>query len=163
MRAAHAPGIGAGILSIALLLLPLPAAAELGLNIFGFAYHFDRELARERNLDNEFIAGAGLRYTTGRGEPFQWVADVGAYHDSGRNTAYFAGAGPAWKISRGWYLAVALAAMQSDTYNRGRVFVAPLPLAAYDFRSVTLNFTFVPKASQFNDIPTFVMWLTWWP
>lgn len=147
----------------AALLLPLPAAAELGLNVFGLAYHFDRELAREKNLDNEFIAGAGLRYSTGRGKPLQWVADVGAYRDSGRNTAYFAGVGPAWQVSGGWHASVALALFKSDTYNRGRAFIAPLPLVGYEFRSVTLNFTFIPKVAQFNEIPTFAMWLTWWP
>jgi hypothetical protein len=146
-----------------LLALPFPATAELGLNVYGLAYHFDRDLARERGLDNEFIAGIGLRYRAARSERLHWVMDVSVYHDSGRNTAYLAGAGALWKVSQGWRLGGALAAFRSDTYNRGRVFVAPLPLAAYEFRAVTLNFTYVPKLSELNDVATLAVWLTWWP
>jgi hypothetical protein len=145
-----------------LLALPLPAAAELGLNIYGLAYHVDRDRARRSGLDNQFIAGVGLRYRVAHSERLQWVVDVSAYHDSGRNTAYAAGAGALWKLTAGWRLGGALAALQSDTYNRGRPFVAPLPLAAYEFRTVTLNFTYVPKISELNDVATFAMWLTWW-
>jgi Antimicrobial peptide resistance and lipid A acylation protein PagP len=146
-----------------LLVLPFPAAAELGLNLYGLAYHFDRDHARERGLDNEFIAGIGLRYRVAHSERLHWVMDASAYHDSGRNTAYVAGAGALWKVTPGWRLGAALAAFQSDTYNRGRLFVAPLPLAAYEFRSVTLNFTYIPKLSELNDVATLAMWLTWWP
>jgi len=145
------------------LTLPFPAAAELGLNLYGLAYHFDRELAREAGLDNEFIAGVGLRYRTAHSEQLDWVLDVSTYYDSGRNMAYLAGAGLLWKVSSGWRLGGALAAFKSDTYNRGRAFVAPLPLVAYEFRSITLNFTYVPKLSEINDVATLAMWLTWWP
>jgi len=146
-----------------LLLLPVPAAAELGLNLYGLAYHFDRDRARETGLDNEFIAGVGLRYRAAHSERIDWVMDLSAYYDSGRNTAFVAGAGALWKVSSGWRLGGALAAFQSDTYNRGRAFVAPLPLLAYEFRSITLNFTYVPKLSEINDVATLAMWLTWWP
>jgi hypothetical protein len=150
------------VLSIALA-LPFPAAAELGLNLFGLAYHVDSDRAREAGLDNELIAGVGLRYRAAHSERLQWIFDLSAYHDSGRNTAYLAGAGALWKVSAGWRLGGALAALQSDTYNRGRAFVAPLPLAAYEFRSVTLNFTYVPRLSEINDVATLAAWLTWWP
>jgi hypothetical protein len=42
-----------------------------------------------------------------------------------------------------------------------RAFVVPLPLAAYEFRSVTLNFTFFPRQSGIDDVATLAMWLTW--
>jgi len=145
-----------------LLALPFPVAADLGLNLYGFAYHFDRDLARASGLDNEIIAGIGLRYRAAHSERLHWVMDVSAYHDSGRNTAYLAGAGALWKVTPGWRLGAALAAFQSDTYNRGRVFVTPLPLAAYEFRSVTLNFTYSPKLAELNDVATLAVWLTWW-
>jgi hypothetical protein len=146
-----------------LLALPLPVAAELGLNLYGLAYHFDRDLARASGLDNEFIAGVGLRYRAAHSERVDWVVDVSAYHDSGRNTAGLVGLGALWKVTPGWRLGGALAAFQSDTYNRGRAFIAPLPLAAYEFRAVTLNFTYVPRLSEVNDVATLAMWITWWP
>jgi hypothetical protein len=145
------------------LALPLPAAADLGLNVYGLAYHFDRTRARETGLDNEIIAGLGLRYRVAHSERLQWIFEAGAYHDSGRNTARLAGAGALWKVTQGWRLGGALAAFKSPTYNRGEAFVAPLPLAAYEFRSVTLNFTYVPRVQEINHVATVALWLTWWP
>jgi hypothetical protein len=149
-------------IAVLLLAVPLPAAADLGVSFYGLAYHFDRSRARDMGLDNEFIAGLGLRYRIPHSERLQWVFEAAAYHDSGRNTALIAGAGALWKVTPGWRLGGALAAFKSDTYNRGDPFVAPLPLAAYEFRSLTLNFTFIPRMSEVNEVATLAVWLTWW-
>jgi hypothetical protein len=159
----HAGVLARLFASCVLLALPLPAAADLGLNLYGLAYHFDRDRARDSGLDNEFIAGVGLRYRAARDERLHWIADLSVYRDSGRNTALLAGAGALWKVTPGWRVGGAFAAFKSDTYNRGRAFVAPLPLAAYEFRSVTLNVTFIPRLSKINDMATLAVWLTWWP
>lgn len=153
----------ARLLIVALLFLSWPAAAEqLGVNIYGLSYHFDRERAHRSGLDNEVNPGLGLRYRVLRSERLQWILEAGVYHDSGRNTAVVVGAGALWKVSAGWRLGGGLAALQSDTYNRGEAFIAPFPLAAYEFQRATLNFTFIPRASQVNDIPVLAAWLTWW-
>ena len=144
------------------LALPLPAAAELGINLYGFSYHFDRNRARALDVDNEVNPGLGLRYRIPQSERLQWIVDVGGYRDSGRNTALLAGAGALWKVTAGWRLGGALAILDSDTYNRGRTFIAPLPLAAYEFRSATLNFVYLPKVSDVNEVATLGFWLTWW-
>jgi hypothetical protein len=149
-------------IALAALALPLPAAAELGINFYGLAYHFDRSRARETGLDNEIIAGLGLRYRVAHSDRLQWVFEAGAYHDSGRNTALVSGAGALWKVTPGWRLGGALVAFKSDTYNRGEAFLAPVPLAAYDFRSFTLNATYIPRLSEINDVATLAVWLTWW-
>ena len=143
--------------------LPLPAAADLGLNIYGLAYHFDRSRAREAGLNNELIAGLGLRYRVPHSEQMSWVLEGGAYRDSGRNTALVAGAGALWKVSGGWRLGGALVGFKSDTYKRGKAFLAPLPLLTYDYRSVTLNFTYVPRVAEINDVAALAFWVTWWP
>ena len=148
---------------LAALLVPLSGhAQDLGINIYGLAYHFDRDRARDAGLDNELIAGLGLRYRVPHSERLQWVFDAAAYRDSGRNTALLAGAGALWKVSAGWRLGGALAALRSDTYNRGDAFIAPVPLAAYEFRGGMLNFTYIPRASQVNDVAAVAAWLTWW-
>ena len=143
--------------------LPFPAAADLGLNLYGLAYHFDRDRAQALGLGNQFIAGGGLRQRVVHSERMQWVFDVSVYNDSGRNTAYLAGAGALWRISEGWRLGGGLVAFQSDSYNGGRAFVTPLPLLAYEFRSMTLNVTFAPKLKELNDLATLAIWITWWP
>lgn len=142
--------------------LPSPALGDLGLNIYGFAYHFDRDRARAAGLDNEIIGGLGMRYRVRHSAQLQWIFDAAAYRDSARNTALLAGAGALWHVSQSWRVGGALAAFRSDTYNQGKAFVAPLPVAAYEFRPVTLNFAFTPRWSEVNDVATLAVWLTWW-
>jgi hypothetical protein len=150
------------LFACAALALPLPAAADLGLNLYGLSYHFDRSQARAIGVDNEFNPGLGVRYRVPHSERLQWIFDAGAYRDSGRNTALLAGAGALWQVSEGWRLGGALTVLHSDTYNRGRTFVAPLPLAAYEFRSATLNFVYLPKVSDLNEVATLGVWATVW-
>jgi hypothetical protein len=137
-------------------------AGELGVNVYGLSYHFDRDEARRIGVDNEFNPGLGARYRVPR-ERYEWVFDAGVYRDSGRNTAVVAGAGALWKPTRNIGLGAALAVFNSDTYNRGKTAVAPLPLASYDLGAATLNFTYLPKVSDINDVATLGFWVTLWP
>lgn len=141
-------------------------AGDFGVNVYGASYHFERREARERNVDNEFNPGLGLRYRRRHDARFDWFAEAGAYRDSGRNTAVLAGAGAFWKPggdASGWRLGGGLAFVHSDTYNRGRAFVAPFPVAAYEWRGVTLNVTYIPKVRRVNDISALGAWITIWP
>jgi hypothetical protein len=151
---------------LAALLLLLPASAKaqqtLGVNLYGLSYHLDRERAREIGVDNEINPGLGVRYRVPHSERLQWIFDAGAYRDSGRNTALLAGAGALWRVSPGWRLGGALVVLDSDTYNEGKTFVAPLPLAAYEFRSAALNFVYLPKVSDLNEVATLGFWATIW-
>ncbi len=45
----------------------------------------------------------------------------------------------------------------------GKAFIAPFPVAAYEWRHVTVNVTFIPKISRVNEINTLGFWLTFWP
>ena len=138
------------------------AENELGINVYGLSYHFDRDQAKALGLDNEVNPGLGLRYRIPR-ERFDWFLDGGAYRDSGRNTAVYAGAGAFWKPAGGFRLGAALAFFHSDTYNDGDAFVAPVPILAYEWRAVSVNMVYFPKVSSLNDIHTLGFWLTLWP
>ena len=147
------------------LAVPAASAAEagcLGVNLYGASYHFDRSRARESGVDNEFNPGLGVRYRVPHSERVDWIVDAGAYRDSGRNTALLAGAGALWKATEAVRLGGALVVLDSDTYNRGKTVVAPLPLAAYELRRVTLNAVFIPKVSDINEVATLGFWITWW-
>lgn len=146
----------------ALLALPAPALGEIGLNFYGFSYHFDRGRARELEVDNEINPGLGLRYRVPHSERLQWIFDVGAYRDSGRNTALVAGAGGLWHATHRLRLGAALALFDSDTYNRGRTAVAPVPVAAYELDRAMLNFVYLPKVREVNEVATLGFWVTWW-
>jgi hypothetical protein len=143
-------------------LLPLHAWADLGINVYGLSYHFDRQRARELRVDNEVNPGLGVRYRIPHSERLAWVFDVGAYRDSGRNTALLAGAGGLYAVSAGWRLGAALAVLDSDTYNRGKTTLVPLPLAAYETRPVTFNVVYMPKVSDINEVATLGFWATVW-
>jgi hypothetical protein len=137
--------------------------SDLGVNIYGLSYHFDQDEAERLGVDNNLNPGLGLRYEFARHERWSFFADAGAYYDSGKNTAVYGGVGALWQVVGGLRIGAALAVMDSDTYNNGRTFVAPLPLAAYDFGPVTVNLTFFPKVSKFNDVATLGLWFTVWP
>jgi hypothetical protein len=141
----------------------LAHAGELGVNVYGLSRHLDRAKARELHVDNERNPGLGLRYRVPQGERLDWIFDTGLYHDSGRNTAFVAGAGGSWHATEHLRLAGALAFFKSDTYNRGRAGIAPLPLAVWDTRPVSFNFVYFPKVREINSVATVGFWLRLWP
>lgn len=150
------------LLVVALTLLAPAASADLGINLYGLSYHFDRSRAREAGLDNEVNPGIGVRYRTKHSEGLDWIFDVGGYRDSGRNTALLAGAGGLFRITEHLRLGGALVVFDSETYNRGRTVLAPLPLAAIDTPGMTFNLFYTPSLSDLNDVATLGFWVTWW-
>ena len=144
------------------LFLPLPAWAQLGINIYGLSHHFDRGRARELRVDNEINPGLGVRYRVPHSERLAWIFDAGAYRDSGRNTALLAGAGGLYTVSAGWRVGGAIVVLDSATYNRGKTTLAPVPLAAYETRPVTFNFVYLPRVADINEVATLGFWATWW-
>jgi hypothetical protein len=136
---------------------------DVGVDVYGLSYHFDRDRAKQLDVDNSFNPGLGVRYNFAQVERWTFFADAGAYYDSGRNTAVYGGVGALWQVVGGLQIGAALAVMDSDTYNRGKTFVAPLPLVAYDFGPVMVNLTYFPKISDYNEVATLGLWFTLWP
>lgn len=132
------------------------------MHLYGLSYHFERARAREAGLTNEVNAGLGLRYRLPR-EDYDWVFDAGAFRDSARNTAVLAGAGLVWKPTMRVRLGAALVLMESDTYNGGDPFIAPIPAVAYEWRALSANLAYSPKIGGVNDVNTLLFWLTVWP
>jgi hypothetical protein len=135
---------------------------ELGINLYGLSYHIERDRAKELGLDNEVNPGLGLRYRFARPD-FDWFLDGGALRDSKRNTAVYAGGGAFWRPSERLRLGGALAFFHSETYNEGDPFIAPIPLAAYEWRALSLNLAYFPRIVGINDVNTLLFWLTVWP
>lgn len=150
-------------LACALLVAPGAARAELGINLYGASYHFERETAREHGLTNEFNPGLGLRWRHALSERTDFIADAGFYRDSARHTAFLAGAGVLWHAVAGARLGGAAVLLKSPTYNQGDPFVAPAPVAAYEWRRATLNVVYFPKWRDVNPTSVLGFWLTVWP
>lgn len=140
-----------------------PQADQLGINVYGLSYHFDRDRARELDVDNELNPGLGLRYHFAEWKRWSFYGEAGVFRDSGRNAAKVLGTAALWDAGAGIHAGAAVAVFHSDTYNSGDVFVAPIPLLAYDAGPVTFNLTYFPKISRFNDVATLGFWLTIWP
>jgi len=77
--------------------------------------------------------------------------EAGFYRDSGSHTAKIAGLGYQYKLAKRWRLGGALLAVQSGTYNHGRLFVAPIPILTYDLGAVKLNAIYVPSYGEYNE------------
>lgn len=140
-----------------------PARAwDWGVNVYGLSYHWDRDLAEQNDLDNEFNPGLGVRYRMGEWLRADAIVDAGVYRDSGRNTAVYAAAGLLWPLddAKRFNVGAALTAFKSDTYNHGDAFVAPVPLVSIRFERVTVNFTHFPKISNFNEVAATAMFFT---
>lgn len=152
------------LLAWAILAFPAFAqAGEFGVNVYGLSYHLDRARAHELRLDNELNTGIGVRYRVRHSEGLDWIFDAGSYYDSGRNTAVVAGAGALWKSSERLRFGAALVVFDTPSLNRGRTFLAPLPLATYELGSATLNFVYLPKFRELNPVPALGFWITFWP
>lgn len=138
------------------------AAGDWGVNVYGLSYHWDRDLAEQNDLDNEFNPGLGVRYRMGEWLRADAIIDAGVYRDSGRHTAVYAAAGLLWPLddAKRFNVGAALTAFKSDTYNQGDAFVAPVPLLAVRFDRVTVNFTHFPKISNFNEVAATALFVT---
>lgn len=149
----------------ALLLLALcaPAAhADLGLDVFGASYHFDRDKAKELGLTHEFNPGLGVRWRRKYSESWDLFSDGGFYRDSKANTAMFAGGGGLWHASDHVRLGGGLVALKSPTYNGNAGFIAPAPVVAYEGHRATLNMVYFAKWRDVNRTNQLGFWLTFW-
>jgi hypothetical protein len=154
---ADASGISSGARALA---ETAPRINALDLNVYGFAYHPDREAIRRLGLDNEFNPGLGLRYELVNSERGITFAEMGAYRDSGRNWAKFAGLGYQFKLGERWRIGGAVAVVNSRTYNDGVTFVGMIPLLSYDMGNVKLNAVYFPKIRHYNEVDVFGFYLS---
>jgi hypothetical protein len=145
----------------AALLAPALCGADVGINLYGLSWHIDGDRAKELGVDNWFNPGLGVRYRV-PGERFDYFFDAGVYRDSGRNNALLAGGAVHWRATQSARLGLALVMFNSKTYNEGSTFVAPLPIAAWDFGPAQLNVVYLPKVATINDVNTLGFWLTYW-
>ena len=138
------------------------ASADVGVNLYGRSYHFDRDKAREIGLTNEFNPGLGLRWRKSRNESLDYFADLGFYDDSANHTAKLAGGGALWHASERVRLGGGLVLLKSQTYNGGAAFIAPAPVVAYEWRRVSFNLVYFPKYREVNRTNQIGAWLTIW-
>jgi len=131
------------------------ARLKLNVHVYGFSYHPDRDGVRRNGVNNEFNIGIGLNYTLREDEDAVSFLEAGVYRDSGKNLAKVAGLGYQFKFGKYWRLGGALVGVHSETYNEGRFFIAPLPIATVDLGPVKLNAIYVPRYRGYNEFAVF--------
>jgi hypothetical protein len=128
----------------------------LGLNVFGLSFHTDRDAGY-----NEVNPGVGLRYVFWQPAPrWEVFGDTSIYYDSERNWAKYVAVGAYYRIGGSWSAGAALAYGQSQSYNQGRPFFAPLPGLAFEYRGVTLNTVLLPSEQSDSKIAGAAFFLT---
>ena len=133
---------------------------RLNLQVYGLSYHTDRAGVHSAGLDNEFNPGLGLKYAVNDGQRGVAFVEAGFYRDSGSHTAKLGGIGYQFKLGERWRLGGALVALQSQTYNHGDPFIAPLPILSYDLGPVAFNAVYVPAYRDFNEFAVFGFYLS---
>ena len=141
------------------LVVCMPAHADVGINLYGLSYHFDRDKARDKGLTHEVNPGLGVRW---RSSDSIFFADAGFYRDSAAHTAKLAGGGALWHAGEHLRLGGAAVLLKSETYNFGKAFIAPVPLAAWDTRRATFNLVYFPKWRDVNPTNQVGAWITVW-
>ena len=150
------------LLFFALCAAPMARADDIGINLYGASYHFDRDKAKQMGLTHEFNPGLGLRWRRPASQSWDYFADAGFYRDSKANAAALFGGGGLWHATEHVRLGGALVLLKSDTYNHNKAFVAPLPVAAYEGRRMTFNVVYMPKWQDINRTNQVGFWLTYW-
>ena len=115
---------------------------------------------RRNGLDNQFNLGLGLNYTLHEDADGIGFAEAGFYKDSGSHLAKLAGMGYQYKFGERWRAGGALLAVQSQTYNHGHAFIAPLPILTYDLGAVKLNAIYVPRYGDYNRFAVFGLYFS---
>ncbi len=134
---------------------PADPRLHLNVHVYGFSYHADRQGVRRAGLDNEFNLGFGLNYAFHEDARSVGFLEAGFYRDSGSELAKLAGAGYQLKFGEHWRIGGALVGAISPTYNRGRFFIAPLPIVTYDFGIVKVNAIYMPRYGEYNKFAVF--------
>jgi len=131
----------------------MPASAdETRINLYGASYHPDKAAAAKYKTDNEFNPGLAINRTFNNNV----FVEAGFYEDSGRNTAKFANVGYYHPFfNKKLLVGGALTLIQSDTYNQGKAFVAPIPSIALDFKKIRVHMVWFPKVTGFNEVEAF--------
>jgi hypothetical protein len=98
---------------------------------------------------NEINPGVGLRYAFWRPAPrWEVFGDTSIYYDSRRHWAKYVAVGASYRLSESWAVGAAVAYGQSETYQHGKPFFAPVPGLAFVHRGVAFNAVLLPSESS---------------
>jgi len=124
------------------------SATPWHVDVWGFSYHLDR--AKQLNETNH---GVGVRYQFMEHKYLRYSAAAGVFKDSMYDYSKYAGMvvetnTPIVSLQLNGVV------MSRPSYNRGSLFVAPLPSLGIDLTVVKFNIFYIPKAEAYGLIET---------
>ena len=135
------------------------SARELGLNIYGLSYHFDRQTKNGTDF-NELNFGLGLDYPFANIKKFGFSFEAGLYKDSLRNIARYAGFNVEYHIiRRSVQLRVMLAAYRSDSVSDDLIYPL-IPGLTFRHKRLSFNFVYLPEFPGINVYDSLGLYLT---
>jgi hypothetical protein len=150
-------------LYILLCLSPLTASSlsadELGLNLYGLSYHFDRETANGTEF-NEIKFGLGLNYRFAESKRFDFSLEGGMFKDSLRHKAKYVSLNVRYEVAKeAIKLGVLISAYRSDSVSENWVF-GPIPVLALRYKNVGFNFVYIPEIPDINAYDSIGFYMT---
>lgn len=134
-------------------------AGELGINIYGVSYHFDRQ-THDGVTFNEFNPGLGLNYIFQDHHYFNLAFEAGLYKDSVRNPARFAGVNFRYKLYKDFIKpGFILGLFRSDSVSDDWIFVV-IPGLTSRYQSVSFNLVYIPEFDGINAYDSIGFYLT---
>jgi len=149
------------LLPFLLLAVPPLEAGEIGLDIFGFSYHFDRRDETGKRF-NEFNYGAGGRYILYSHERSSYSLEGAIYYDSFRYTAKFGAFGYDYRIIEQLSLGVLVGLIDSRSVSASGWIIGAVPLLRYRWRAASFNLIYLPEFPGINEFPGVATYLTIW-
>ena len=135
------------------------ASERFGLTVYGFSYHPDLKDSQGNKLEG-WNPGMGVSWNLKESERFVWNLEGGLYRDSSKDLAEYFSFSCKAKVIPSIRLGAALSLIHSVSYNQGRPILAPLPVATYWTKFVSVNFLYAPRYKEINKNSVFAIYAT---
>jgi len=133
------------------------STATTSLIVNGYSRHFHVDDKYAHTTLNEKNYGLGLEfdYEQSPNDKLRYVNNLGWYKDSLNSTAYYAGGAAFYDVVGNKDLRFSvggeITGFYSENYNKGKPFIALVPVANLGNSNYSVNFVLIPRFSQFME------------
>jgi len=133
---------------------------ELGFNIYGLSYHFDRKSIEGESF-NEFNPGIGINYVYKLSNRNALFFESGFYNDSFQNIAKYFSIGYKFDLIKDRLLiGIPLTLYNSASIDERKWIFAPLPILSVRYKMLVINSVYLPAYDDVNIYPALGLYLT---
>lgn len=134
-------------------------AGELGLNLYGLSYHFDRKTVEGISF-NEFNQGFGFNYQFVNIRRLDFSLEASLYKDSLNHTARYISLNVKYRVfTEVVKLGVLIAAYRSESVSEAWI-PAVIPVLTFQYRDIGFNFVYIPEFPNINAYDSIGFYIT---